>query len=135
MEWPFQWNWVSTKMVELAFHPQSNGKAIPIPFNIFIVENTPLLTIGKQIEILRKNFEGGEKKSMKELSNLIESRRISCRRRRKKWRKKIKTFVESPVKEEQTLDQFKIGQQVWSDGYAKRSAAHGGREEERMSRR
>ena len=108
MERGFQWNWVSTKMVELAFHPQSNGKAIPIPFNIFIVENTPLLTIGKQIKILRKNFRG-EKKSMKQLLNLVE---FPVEREEKNGEKKIKNFVESPVKEEQTLDQFKIGQPV-----------------------
>ena len=75
LERAFQWNWVSTKMVELAFHQQPYGKAIPIPFNIFTSENTPLPTIAKKIKTLRKKFADGEKSPVEEgekINNVVE---------------------------------------------------------------
>ena len=61
MEREFQWNWVSTKIVEWAFHPQSNGKAIPIPNNIFTSKNNP-----QQIIIWKNSVEGERDRVMRD---------------------------------------------------------------------
>ena len=48
-------------MVEWAFHPQSNGKAIPIPNNIFTSKNNP-----QQIIIWKNSVEGERDKLMRD---------------------------------------------------------------------